>query len=129
MKDFYLEVLGKDSITLDSFKTNPNLEYRSSGTYRRIVQNPKDFKYEYISYLDCDMELAESELNKFRHVRSHNDRKEGVTDTTSRRYHGAKLCFSLPPGSYATMLLRELTKESTDTLHQASLTLATSAGK
>ena len=125
-----MEVLGKDSITLDSFKTNPNLEYRSSGAYRRIVQHPKDFKYEYVSYLYCDMELAESELNKFRHVRSHNDRPDGkiVTDMTSR-HHGAKLCFSLPPGSYATMLLRELTKESTDTLHQTSLTLATSASK
>jgi hypothetical protein len=33
-----------------------------------------------------------------------------------------KLAFSLPPGTYATMLLRELTKDSTDTLHQSSLT-------
>ena len=33
-----------------------------------------------------------------------------------------KLQFTLPPGTYATMLLRELTKESTETQFQANLT-------
>lgn len=38
------------------------------------------------------------------------------------------LSFTLPPGTYATMLLRELTKESTETLYQAQLTAQAAGG-
>lgn len=46
----------------------------------------------------------------------------GVKRKKSGDYLAVQLKFSLPPGTYATMLLRELTKESTETLFQASLT-------
>ena len=45
---------------------------------------------------------------------------DSILDQSS--FLALKLAFSLPPGTYATMFLRELTKDSTDVLHQSSLT-------
>jgi hypothetical protein len=39
-----------------------------------------------------------------------------------------ELCFSLPPGSYATMLVRELTKQSSSTQFAKGLSAAANNG-
>jgi len=46
-----------------------------------------------------------------------------ATSSTFRdaRHKALQLQFTLPPGTYATMLLRELTKESTESCFQAQL--------
>jgi len=40
---------------------------------------------------------------------------------TGKRYLALKLAFSLPTSTYATMLIRELTKSPTDIHYQSSL--------
>jgi hypothetical protein len=45
--------------------------------------------------------------------------------STSPPLVGLELKFTLPPGTYATMMLREITKQGTDTDFQAQLTAAT----
>jgi len=108
--------LRDDGISLSDYKNVFLPEYRSSGAYRKIIQFARDFEFSCIRYDDCNAELARTELSDFGCDRPH------VSISDEGSILALKLAFSLPPGTYATMFLRELTKESTDVMHQSSLT-------
>jgi hypothetical protein len=56
--------------------------------------------------------------------------EETKTKTSSQsRLIGLEMKFTLPPGTYATMMLREITKQGTDTEFQAQLTASTAGGR
>lgn len=128
---FYDELLAADGLSRGSHgECNPM--YREKGVYRRIIQRPGDFQWKAIPYNDPDAELAETELARFRTGNSTDqpaasDASEVPTtgaDTTAAppKFWALQLKFSLPPGTYATMLLREITKSSTESQFQAQLT-------
>ena len=129
MKEFYEELLAKDGLTLKSFGTNCHAQYNSSGTYRKVVEIPTEFEYKIIPYNDINAELADTELLKIRGGENHVAPREIINCDISDgyRYNALQLKFTLSSGSYATMLLRELTKNSTDTDFQSSLTKASRA--
>ena len=147
---YYDELLASDGLTRSSYQTC-HVTYREKGVYRKMLQSTKDFEWKAISYDDPDAELAETELAQFRETRvpraATSEEKipdtavvasttEGtdtatttatvatttVIPTTSPRFWALQVKFSLPPGTYATMLLRELTKSSTESQFQAQLT-------
>lgn len=70
-----------------------------TGDYRHILVKPKDLQYKLHRYNDLDEELP-------------------CFDDIGDLHHGAFLAlvlkFSLPPSTYATMLIREVTKMQTD---------------
>jgi tRNA pseudouridine13 synthase len=130
---FYTELLARDGLTLGSFSTCVPV-YRMSGAYRRLLQLPLDFSWRIMHYADPNAELAVTELTDARRRGDAGVAPEvagakgaGVvldvagTDA-SGPLQAVQLEFTLPPGTYATMLLRELTKESTETQFQAQLT-------
>lgn len=123
LSEYYIQLLRADGIALSDYKSVFLPEYRASGAYRKIVQWPKDFEYSCVRYDDYNAELARTELCDYV-----TDRSIPVSSTCGDTVHeessflALKLAFSLPPGTYATMLLRELTKDSTDVMHQSSLT-------
>lgn len=125
--NLYIELLEKDGLSLAAFGQNGCHEYNSTGAYRRVLQKPLNFEFNVLHYDDCNAELADTELGRFKGGRSQYEaptvKKLPPGQVGSMK--ALQLKFTLPPGTYATMLLRELTKESTDTLHQASLTEAT----
>jgi tRNA pseudouridine13 synthase len=150
---YILEMLAVDGLTLDSYR-ECNITYRLSGAYRRMVQQPKDFQWSVLRYDDPQAELATTELTLFRTdtrapaippaapiVTATSDNVVDSTDSSASssvpsssspstdrgsvgRFQALRCKFQLPPGTYATMLLRELTKESTETQYQSQLTSA-----
>ena len=139
----YLELLGKDRLTLDSFKKCP-INYRLKGNYRKLLEYAKNVEWELKEYFDDNEELNSTELAQF--IQQTKDKRSTVQDSThtentvsvaeAENQKDSKesssllspvvkkallIKFSLSPGAYATMFLRELTKESTEFDHQTSL--------
>ena len=131
---WYEKMLAADGLTMEMYSTC-NVTYRMRGTYRKVVQKAKGFAWSVLSYNNNDEELIVTELSQFR-TTAEGTAETPETTTISRppsaaavegstdggeRFRALKLQFFLPPGTYATMLLRELTKESTESMHQAKL--------
>lgn len=102
-----IELMAQDNITLEMFQKLSS-EYGASGVWRLIMTKVGKIEWELISHDDIDAPLIDSDLNK-------------ITKTTNRVNHVkygkfTSLClsFSLGSGQYATMLLRELLKRSTE---------------
>ena len=121
IRDIYTKVLEKDGLSFDHF-SKCDVNYRSKGTYRYIVQYPKSFEYSISSYDDPNDEINSTELTKMR--QDNNDARKDIAsiDKVNGR-RAVTLKFTLMPGIYATMLLREITKESTETEYLMKLTL------
>jgi tRNA pseudouridine13 synthase len=58
---------------------------------------------------------------------SHTRDPSGASKVDDAALRAAVVAFSLPPGTYATMLLRELTKAGTEKMYQAQLSASTGA--
>jgi tRNA pseudouridine13 synthase len=130
---YYDELLAADGLNRGSYDAC-HVTYREKGVYRRLIQAPKEFEWKAISYDDPDAELAETELSRFREMKGNKSvpataASEGDTNVApscpitakAPKYWALQVKFSLPPGTYATMLLRELTKSSTESQFQAQL--------
>lgn len=113
--DELTRLLAADGLSLEYLRSKAIAEYRMGGAYRRVIQRPKDFGYRIINYSDPSDELFETEVLSFR-----GSKASSAPESTGRR--ALHLEFTLPSGSYATMLLREITKDSTDTEFHTSLT-------
>lgn len=79
-RSIYSEILKEEDFTLEEFKNTIIQDFEYAGTDRPIIVKPRDLNAEYIT-------------NK-------NEKNEKYI----------QLAFSLPKGSYATMLIREFTK-------------------
>lgn len=144
--DYYKSLLAKDGITMENFSVAAN-QYRMNGAYRRLIQVPKDFNWHIIQYNDPNAELVTTELSLMRSGegprsisatfkmpdtpdigdvitslprRNANDADDGIVKGEGS-LRAIVLNFTLSSGTYATMMLRELTKESTETQYQAQL--------
>jgi tRNA pseudouridine13 synthase len=121
--EYYTSLLQKDGLTISRFSVcQPH--YRTGGAYRRLVQFPTDFQWEVLSYMDPSADLAVTELAT---LRPSNGSRGGADDSMVGAVSGEALRalvikFTLSSGTYATILLRELTKESTESQYQAQLT-------
>ena len=120
------DTLRRDSLSIDFFQKKCAQEYRMGGAYRRLILRPKEFQWEILEYNDTNAELFKTEVNKFRSSATHLISEEPVNQG-SRNIHALRVSFILMPGSYATMLLREITKESTETEYHASLTASSAS--
>lgn len=102
------------------------------GDYRHLLIKPKSFEWELIKYSDPnDDTLMESDFDKInskgldepgeksakRQRRAEDEKLAAIP----RDLLGLKLVFKLPSSSYATMLIRELTRESTSKAFQSKL--------
>jgi len=119
---YFVEMLAQDGLSLDSFRTCSQV-YRMTGAYRRLLQMPAGLSWRLLRYSDPNAELARTELTHVR-ARPGDTLAPAGADAESPDGHLRALFleFTLPPGTYATMLLREVTKESTETQYQAQLT-------
>jgi tRNA pseudouridine13 synthase len=133
---YYDELLAADGLSRASYAAGPAV-YKEGGAYRKLIQRPGDFEWKAIPYDNPDAELAETELVRFRTEPPGRSAAaaapEGEADPSSEvvsadstagtpKFWALQLKFSLPPGTYATMLLREITKSSTESQFQAQLT-------
>ena len=144
---FIQNILDENDITLELFRKHPFFQF--SGSYRRVFSRPGNFEWSTLAYSERNTDLVETELKDF-HVKVKPDRKgvggnaekekeekeddkdavsvtmkeeevEEKKDEGPPKYLAAVLKFSLPAGAYATMLLREVMKTSTDTGYHSGL--------
>lgn len=98
-----------------------NMEFSLGGDYRRFICRPNDVTYELREYKDPIETLIQTDLMKVQGTElSCEKRTQG--DNTSKLL-GLVVGFTLPPSSYATIALRELTKRPTSTDYQSKLVL------
>lgn len=129
---FIQSILDENKISLDIFKKHPFFQF--SGSYRRVFSKPDGFEWTTKLYDERSEELLDTEMKEFS-VKDNKDEKASTDCNTiisedekkekaDHRYRAAILKFSLPAGSYATMLLRELMKTSTESGYHSSLSAA-----
>nr|XP_018897314.1 PREDICTED: pseudouridylate synthase 7 homolog isoform X1 [Bemisia tabaci] len=111
---WYKEILEQDNLTSASFKQSVKLFF-TPGSYRKMMCIPKDVSWSIMKYNDVNENLILSDLEELKGLPKPKSEEGGSFKAIT-----VKMC--LPSSSYATMLLREITKSSTSTSHQASLT-------
>lgn len=76
----------------------------TKGGYRRFLAKPIDLEHEIVRYEDNTIRLFDTDLDKFQHVNHHAPNEGSKT--------AVKLEFSLPSCTYATVFIRELSRQN-----------------
>lgn len=92
-------------------------EYSLPGSYRRLIRKPTDVSWEHIRYTDPTLPLAQADEDRILGL------NPAVADDPDGKFRALKIVWSLGTASYATMALRELTREETAIWHQIGLTM------
>ena len=148
MNDIVVPLLGHNSIVTDLYKPmfevllipdglsveamiSSTLSHLKGG-YRKVIQVPSVFTHNIIEYTDMNEDLVHTELKPSGAASTNNSHTniDTVTDTetikqdemNNNKYVALHIQFSLSSGSYATMMLRELMKQGTDTQFHAKMT-------
>jgi tRNA pseudouridine13 synthase len=105
----YHQIAQKDglSLTVDCHKVKEFSQSSLPGTYRHLIYKPHDLEYHATKY-DDDKHNEDLELNF-------------ANSNAAGRFLALKLSFTLPSSTYATMLIRELTKMPTTVEYARSL--------
>lgn len=145
MERLYHEIAERDGVSLteSSHKVKEFSIEKLTGDYRKIIIKPEEFEYSFVTYknsyeplLLSDIEKLNSQDSGLDSVNDVNPRKrkaEDVRETQKRtktededeetiQKTALKMKFKLPPSSYATMLVRQLTKQSTSKIDQINIT-------
>ncbi|XP_071455236.1 pseudouridylate synthase 7 homolog [Hetaerina americana] len=110
---WYEDILALDGLSSEAMKQSVR-KYSLRGTYRRLVEVPKQFSWRSVHYNDVTVELIQSDLQKVNGEDIPPPLNEG-------RYKGVIVDICLPSSSYATMALRELLKCDSSLQHQIFL--------
>jgi tRNA pseudouridine13 synthase len=88
-------------------------QYTMRGTYRRVLVRPERLTYRFVRHESPREPLLDTDLSGLpaRDAQSIMNVNDAPVES---RFLSCVLCFQLPASSYATMLLRELTKNQTD---------------
>lgn len=113
MAQVYTKLLESKGLTIDCFNHHVR-ELAQPGAYRPIVRRPIDLTWDFFRYSDPTKPLVQTDLAALR-----NEPLPQGDPTGPMR--AVVLSFTLPSSTYATMLLRELTKQATDLAHQKEL--------
>ncbi|EJT49021.1 pseudouridine synthase [Trichosporon asahii var. asahii CBS 2479] len=92
-------------------------EYSLPGSYRRLIRKPTDVSWEHIRYTDPTLPLAQADEDRILNL------NPPAADDPNGKFRALKITWSLGTASYATMALRELTREETAIWHQIGLTM------
>jgi tRNA pseudouridine13 synthase len=109
--DYIIDFLKKEEIKLEDFAYQ-NVNFNSTGYFRKVIENAKEMKFELISHDNSDEDLQ----NEYYNVEPHPKPK-----SVDNKYTSLRLQFQLPQSTYATMLFRELTKKESAVYYQSNL--------
>jgi tRNA pseudouridine13 synthase len=104
-----------------SFENVKDRELSLGGDFRKIICKPSDVDYTISEYIDPLQPLVETDLMRLNKQKVTVD--DGNGTTTTAPHLGMVVGFTLPPSSYATVALRELTKRPTSSEYQRQLQL------
>ncbi|KAH7887645.1 tRNA pseudouridine synthase D [Phlebopus sp. FC_14] len=114
--DRYREFLKLDGLDPDNF-VRKQKEYTLNGSYRKILQLPKDLSWSVLRYTDPDVALAQADEDKLLGF----DPPSVIEDG---KFLALQVDLTLGTAAYATMALREVTKTETSSHFQTGLTQA-----
>ncbi|CAE7460224.1 Pus7, partial [Symbiodinium microadriaticum] len=128
-------LLAESGISMEMFNAQKGT---LGGAYRRVVGFPQDMTWRCQRYSHGDEEIATTELAALKPPSERSTTPtvsgggaggdvESGDGSVDKKYLAAVIEFSLPSGTYATMLLRELMKFNTNSSHHAALTAANEA--
>ena len=103
VKDEIARLLTECRVTDEQLRSIGDIFF-TRGSYRRFLAKPIDLKHEIVRYNSNTVRLFESDLDKFLKI-NQNVEKEGSK-------MAVKLEFSLPSCTYATVLIRELSRQN-----------------
>jgi tRNA pseudouridine13 synthase len=138
MADRYTKFMEEHGVLASHFRAPAGMsEYALRGGYRPVVQRPGSVAWRFQRYDDPEAPLAATDLDRmagcveepFAGARVPGPAADagGADCAGEGRYLAVQAAFSLPTSTYATMCLRELTKESTHVSHHASRTASNEA--
>ncbi|KAI2806509.1 multisubstrate pseudouridine synthase 7 [Blomia tropicalis] len=107
--DFIQSILLEDGVSIDDFGSLSK-QWCVNGSYRKLLVRPKALEWEWLRYSDDTKPLIETDLDRIQNKTITFEDEEPDSKTA------LKLVVTLPTSSYATMLLREVTKLSSDAL-------------
>eukprot|EP00163_Fabomonas_tropica_P026126 TRINITY_DN4687_c0_g1_i1.p1 TRINITY_DN4687_c0_g1~~TRINITY_DN4687_c0_g1_i1.p1 ORF type:complete len:313 (-),score=99.31 TRINITY_DN4687_c0_g1_i1:115-1053(-) len=108
-------ILSEDDVSMDRFSGGSASQFGLGGSYRHMLRSPGDFTWEILPYNSYDDRLHVNafDLNE--------DPNASVDRVVDGKYKAVKLAFSLSSGTYATMLVRELTRGMSTSPHAQAL--------
>lgn len=121
------ELLAQDGLSKESFANVDDHNLVLGGDYRRLICKPSDFDFEIKLYKDPLQPLIQTDLMSLHSVPLDcvdvTNQADSTLHADDKHLIGLKIGFTLPPSSYATVLLRELTKRPTSSDYQSELQL------
>ncbi len=129
-REAYEEVLCELGLTLDHFQSHDGPEFTVGGGYRLLITKPGDMTWAIKDYTDLEQPLIPTDLDKllesmeqFEGKSTHQKVSKNVASHLSggRIKKGLCLSFTLPLGSYATVMIHEMTKQSQSVQFQTGL--------
>ncbi|KAL5527594.1 hypothetical protein ACEPAG_6395 [Sanghuangporus baumii] len=112
----YREFLRMDGLDPDNLSSK-HKDYNLTGTYRKIILQPKELSWSVLRYTDPDVPLAQADEDKLLGM------EPPVLDEKGK-FVALQINLQLSSAAYATMALREITKTDTSSHYQTSLTFA-----
>uniref|UniRef100_A0A7S1TS40 TRUD domain-containing protein n=2 Tax=Phaeomonas parva TaxID=124430 RepID=A0A7S1TS40_9STRA len=109
-----LELLKLDSLSIADLRNEQQHTLSCGGDYRAVMCFPEDLRCEVVRYTDPDASLLDSDWDR---LMAPKDTPPPAPQPPSEGENvelGLKLSLTLPSSAYATMAIRELTKESSE---------------
>ncbi|WWC67110.1 uncharacterized protein I206_101017 [Kwoniella pini CBS 10737] len=116
------EALKKDGLNIHKMKRDQR-DYSLPGSYRRIIIKPLKLNWKHIKYTDTDLPLTQSDEDKILNLNPPSIIDEENEENEKGKFKALKIELDLNSATYATMVLREITREETSTWHQIGLTM------
>lgn len=110
---WYIDLLAKDGLTSEKLSKKNKL-FSLKGTYRCIVSKAEDLVWATINHNDLNDDLLLSDIEVL-------ENKQPFISVLDGSFKSLSIEFSLRPSNYATMVVRQITKQDTSSHTQASL--------
>eukprot|EP00794_Sanderia_malayensis_P000513 gene513-1162_t len=122
LRDVYTKIMADDGLTLADMKHKIK-DYSLSGAYRYIVVKPENVDWNIVYYDDYCIPLIQTEVDN--NMSCAEGAQPLQLDNTTGKFASLKVEFTLPPSSYATMVIREITKLDSSANYQSTLNQTT----
>ncbi|WVQ75081.1 hypothetical protein IAR50_004690 [Cryptococcus sp. DSM 104548] len=114
--ELYDRMLKADGLDKDRMRREQR-EYSLSGSYRVILLRPLALTWSHIQYTDPDVPLVQSDEDAILNL------NVPATHDPTGKFRAVKVDLSLGSSTYATMVLREITREETSSWFQRGRTM------
>ncbi|WVF66366.1 hypothetical protein IAT40_001106 [Kwoniella sp. CBS 6097] len=114
--ELYEKLLKADGLDAHRMRRDQR-EFSLPGSYRRMILRPISLQWTHIQYTDPDLSLVQSDEDAILNL------NPPVANDPEGKFRALKIELTLGSATYATMCLREITREETSTWHQIGLSM------